>query len=156
MKRITYWPQVVLGFAFNWGALVGWTSINGSISYAALSLYTGGIMWTLAYDTIYAHQDKEDDVLIGVKSTALKFEGATPKWLTIFFAAAIFVIDLSFWLVDAPLLSHIGIAGSAFHAAWQVRYFDGDNPSLCLKLFHSNRMLGLLVLTGLFMGCILK
>jgi 4-hydroxybenzoate polyprenyltransferase len=156
MKRITYWPQVVLGFAFNWGALVGWTSVHSSISLAPLSLYAGGILWTLAYDTIYAHQDKEDDVLVGVKSTALKFGDATPNWLIFFFASSLFFIDLSLWLVNAPLLAHIGVVGAALHAIWQVTQFDGDNPKLCLKLFHSNRMFGLLVLSSLLIGCILK
>ncbi len=156
MKRITYWPQVVLGLAFNWGVLVGWTSIHGNFSYAALSLYTGGILWTLAYDTIYAHQDKEDDVLIGVKSTALKFGDATASWLCFFFAASLMCVDLSLWLVSAPLAAHAGVLGAALHAAWQVWRFDGDNSSLCLKLFRSNRMLGLLVLTGLLIGCFFK
>ena len=81
MKRITYWPQVFLGLAFNWGALVGWSAVPGRSSLAPLLLYAGGIAWTLAYDTIYAHQDKEDDALIGVKSTALKFGAATKPWL---------------------------------------------------------------------------
>jgi 4-hydroxybenzoate polyprenyltransferase len=154
MKRITYWPQLVLGFAFNWGALVGWASVHSTISSAALSLYAGGILWTLAYDTIYAHQDKEDDVLIGVKSTALKLGDATAKWLLFFFVGALFFIDLSLWLVKAPVLCHIGVVGAALHAIWQVTQFDGDDPKLCLKLFHSNRMFGLLVLAGLLIGCI--
>ena len=93
MKRITYWPQAVLGLAFNWGALVGWTAVHGSLSLAPLLLYAGGIAWTLAYDTIYAHQDKEDDALIGLKSTALKFGENTIWWLGLFFFLALALID---------------------------------------------------------------
>jgi 4-hydroxybenzoate polyprenyltransferase len=134
MKRITYWPQVVLGLAFNWGALVGWTSVHSSISLAPILLYFGGISWTLAYDTIYAHQDKDDDALIGVKSTALRFGDAT------------------IWLVSAPLLAHVGVAGSAMHAAWQVSRFDGNNSQMCLKLFRANRVFGVIILIGLLIG----
>jgi 4-hydroxybenzoate polyprenyltransferase len=156
MKRVTYWPQVVLGLAFNWGALVSWTAVQNSFSYAPLALYAGGISWTLAYDTIYAHQDKDDDVLIGVKSTALKFGVATPQWLVFFFATALILIDLSLWLVHAPLPAHIGIAGAALHATWQILRFDGDNATRCLQLVRSNRMFGLIVLAGLFLGCLIQ
>jgi 4-hydroxybenzoate polyprenyltransferase len=153
MKRITYWPQVVLGLAFNWGALLGWTAVHNSFSYAALALYFGGVSWTLAYDTIYAHQDKDDDAMIGVKSTALKFGDATPQWLVFFFACALILIDLSLWLVAAPLPAHVAIAGAALHATWQVLRFDGNDATVCLKLFRSNRMLGLIILAGLLIGC---
>ncbi len=156
MKRITYWPQVVLGMAFNWGALLGWTAIHGAFSWAALSLYLGGISWTMAYDTIYAHQDKEDDVLIGVKSTALKFGAATPQWLAVFFAASLVLIDLALWLVSAPLPAHVGIAGAALHATWQVVRFKDDDPALCLKLFRANRFFGLIILAGLLIGCFIQ
>ena len=97
MKRITYWPQAVLGLAFNWGALVGWAALHGSLSAAPLLLYAGGIAWTLAYDTIYAHQDKDDDILIGVKSTALKFGARSLPWLAFFFFAALALIDAAVW-----------------------------------------------------------
>ncbi len=152
MKRITYWPQVVLGLAFNWGALLGWTSVHNSISLAPILLYLGGISWTLAYDTIYAHQDKDDDALIGVKSTALRFGDATINWLAFFFALALTLIDASLWLVSAPLLAHVGVAGAAMHAAWQVSRFDGDDSHMCLKLFRANRMFGVIILLGLLIG----
>jgi 4-hydroxybenzoate polyprenyltransferase len=155
MKRITYWPQVVLGLAFNWGALLGWTAIHNSFSYAAVSLYLGGMFWTLAYDTIYAHQDKDDDALIGVKSTALKLGAATPAWLVFFFSSSLILIDFSLWLVSAPLPAHIGVIAAASHAAWQISRFDGDDPTLCLKLVRANRMLGLLVLVGLLIGSLI-
>ena len=152
MKRITYWPQVVLGLAFNWGALLGWTSVHNSISLAPILLYLGGISWTLAYDTIYAHQDKDDDALIGVKSTALRFGDATINWLAFFFALALTLIDASLWLVSAPLPAHVGVAGAAMHAAWQVSRFDGDDSHMCLKLFRANRMFGVIILLGLLIG----
>ena len=152
MKRITYWPQVVLGLAFNWGALLGWTAIHNGFSIAAIALYFGGISWTLAYDTIYAHQDKDDDALIGVKSTALCFGDATIYWLAFFFALALILIDGSLWLVAAPLLAHVGVAGAALHAAWQISQFNGNDSAMCLKLFRANRMFGLIVLLGLLIG----
>ena len=152
MKCITYWPQVVLGFAFNWGALLGWTSIHNDFALSPLLLYLGGISWTLAYDTIYAHQDKDDDALIGVKSTALRFGDATIYWLVLFFALALVLIDASLWFVSAPLLAHVGVAGAALHAAWQVSQFDGNNSAVCLKLFRANRMFGVIILVGLLIG----
>ena len=152
MKRITYWPQVVLGLAFNWGALLGWTSIHNDFALSPLLLYLGGISWTLAYDTIYAHQDKDDDALIGVKSTALWFGDATIYWLVLFFGLALVLIDASSWFVSAPLLAHVGVAGAAFHATWQVSQFDGNNSAVCLKLFRANRMFGVIILVGLLIG----
>jgi 4-hydroxybenzoate polyprenyltransferase len=156
MKRVTYWPQVVLGFAFNWGALLGWSAIHGSLSTAPLALYAGGILWTLAYDTIYAHQDKEDDVLIGVKSTALKFGKATPQWLIFFFASALVLIDISLWLVAAPLPAHVGVAGAALHATWQIIRFKDDDAQRCLQLFRANRIFGLIILAGLIIGSLIQ
>ncbi len=148
MKRITYWPQFFLGIAFNWGALLGWAAVYGELDWAPVALYLGGISWTLAYDTIYAHQDKEDDVLIGVKSTALRFGAATKIWLVGFFALALALIDLAAWLADAGLLTHMGIAAAAAHAAWQLKRLDIDDPTLCLALFRSNRDFGLLIFAG--------
>jgi 4-hydroxybenzoate polyprenyltransferase len=156
MKRITYWPQVVLGLAFNWGALLGWSALQGSLSLAPVLLYFGGISWTLAYDTIYAHQDKDDDALIGVKSTALRFGGATVYWLVFFFGLALVLIDASFWLVTAPLPAHVGVAGAALHAAWQVSRFDGNDPLCCLKLFRANRAFGVIILAGLVIGSLIS
>ena len=156
MKRLTYLPQLVLGLAFNWGALVGWTAETGSFSTAPIALYIGGILWTLAYDTIYAHQDKDDDVLIGIKSTALLFGKATPTWLTVFFALSLIAIDTSLWLAKAPLIAHIGPLGAAAHAAWQVKSFDDTNAARCLHLFRANRTFGLLILAGMILGCLVK
>jgi 4-hydroxybenzoate polyprenyltransferase len=148
-KRFTYYPQVILGLAFNWGALVGWTSTFGSLSIAPILLYAAGVSWTLAYDTIYAHQDKEDDVLIGVKSTALKFGETTPLFLVAFFATTLALFLASCVVVHASWPAYIGIVIAAFHAVWQVARFDGDEPKLCLKLFKSNRTFGLIIALGL-------
>jgi 4-hydroxybenzoate polyprenyltransferase len=156
MKRFTYWPQIFLGLAFNWGALVGWSAIHGAVSWPAVLLYLGGIAWTLAYDTIYAHQDKEDDVLIGVKSTALKFGAASVTWIAGFFIVALVLIEASLWLAQARLLAHMGVAAAALHAAWQIARLDIDNPQNCLKLFRSNRDLGLLLLLGLLLDTLTR
>jgi 4-hydroxybenzoate polyprenyltransferase len=151
MKRITHWPQFVLGLAFNWGALIGWTATHAALSPAPLLLYAGGISWTLAYDTIYAHQDKEDDVLIGVKSTALLFGANTKPWLAGFFGLAVVLIGAALWYAHAGLASYLGLTAAALHAAWQTTAFDHTNSNHCLKLFKSNRTFGLLFLAGLLL-----
>jgi 4-hydroxybenzoate polyprenyltransferase len=155
MKRITFWPQAVLGLAFNWGALVGWTAVHGSLSPAPLLLYAGGIAWTLAYDTIYAHQDKEDDALIGLKSTALKFGDRTIWWLGLFFFLALALIDAAIWLSGGSIIAHAGVAGAAMHAAWQLARFDHANSARCLELFRSNRIFGLIITLGLLLDSLL-
>ncbi|CAN5216994.1 4-hydroxybenzoate octaprenyltransferase [soil metagenome] len=156
MKRITYWPQVFLGLAFNWGALVGWCALHGSIGPAPLVLYAAGICWTLAYDTIYAHQDTEDDILIGVKSTALKFGASSPRWIAGFFIAALVLADGAIWLAGGGLFSHIGIAAAALHAAWQIARLDIGNPARCHAIFLSNRNFGLIILAGLLLDTLTR
>lgn len=156
MKRFTYWPQVFLGLAFNWGALVGWTAVRGELELPALLLYAGGISWTLAYDTIYAHQDKEDDILIGVKSTALKFGAATPKWLAFFFALALALIAAAGFTAGAGIIFFTGLAGAALHGAWQLARLDIDDASRCLMLFRSNRNFGLIVFAGAFLDALVR
>lgn len=155
MKRITHWPQLVLGFAFNWGALVGWSAVQDSLAWPPLALYLGGIFWTLGYDTIYAHQDTEDDVLIGVKSTALQFGEHTKGWLIGFFILALISIDTAFWLAGASFIAHMGVALAALHAAWQIKRFDANNSALCLRLFKSNREFGLIIAGFLFLDCLI-
>ena len=149
MKRITYWPQFVLGLAFNWGALLGWAAVTGGLHAAPVVLYVAGIAWTLGYDTIYAHQDKEDDALIGLKSTALKFGDRTTKWMTIFYKVAITGIGLAGWLAGAGIVFFIGVIAAAAHAAWQIVTLDIDDPERCLKLFRSNRDFGLIVFAAI-------
>ena len=148
MKRFTYWPQIFLGLAFNWSALVGWAAVTGHVPASAWLLWLGGILWTLGYDTIYAHQDKEDDIRIGVKSTALKLGDATGKWLVVFFGGALVLIDAAGWLAGAGVLFHIAIAGAAMHAVWQLTRLDINDPDSCLKMFRANRNFGLIIFAG--------
>ena len=150
-KRFTWWPQVFLGIAFNWGALLGWSAIAGGLSTAPLALYFAGIAWTLFYDTIYAHQDKEDDALIGVKSTARLFGAATYKWLLGFQIGAVMLMAIAVILAAAPLdreflLVAILLAPWIFgaHMTWQLRRLKIDDADNCLHLFRSNRDAGLL------------
>ena len=150
-KRFTWWPQVFLGLAFNWGALLAWAAVTGSISLAPVLLYLGGIAWTLFYDTIYAHQDKEDDALIGVKSTARLFGAATGKWLFVFLVLSVLLIASAVIRAVLPvgpiplLLALAGAWGFGWHLAWQMRRLDIDNPDMCMRIFRSNRDAGLIV-----------
>jgi 4-hydroxybenzoate polyprenyltransferase len=149
MKRVTHWPQLVLGLAFNWGALLGWSATHGTLAWPALVLYLGGVCWTLGYDTIYAHQDKDDDIVIGVKSTALLFGAASKGWLVLFFGGALVCFGFALFGAGAGLASYAGLGAAAAHVAWQLQRFDHSDSGLCLKIFKSNRTFGLLLLTGL-------
>lgn len=153
MKRITHWPQAVLGLAFNWGALLGWSAVKADLGLAPLLLYAGGVSWTLAYDTIYAHQDKGDDARVGVKSTALLLGQATKPWLIVFFGLALILIAAAAVVAGAtsPIL-FVALAAAGGHALWQVRAADLDDPRDCLAKFRSNRNFGLIVLAGLVAG----
>ncbi|MEM1236526.1 MAG: 4-hydroxybenzoate octaprenyltransferase [Pseudomonadota bacterium] len=149
-KRFTWWPQVFLGLAFNWGALLAWTAHSGSLGWPAFGLYLAGIAWTLFYDTIYAHQDTEDDALIGVKSTARLFGDDTPRWLRYFLVTTVTLMAVAIIgaLIDAsPLVMAIALGGPwamGWHMAWQLRRLDTSDPELCMVLFRSNRDAGLL------------
>jgi 4-hydroxybenzoate polyprenyltransferase len=155
MKRVTYWPQLFLGLNFNWGALIGWTAVTGSLALPPLLLYLGGICWTLGYDTIYAHQDKEDDARIGVKSSALALGERTRPFLFAVYAAAALL-----WLA-AGLANglgwafFIGLAVVAALLAWQAARVDTDDPADCLKKFRANRIVGWLVLAAIVAGNLL-
>ncbi len=149
MKRVTYWPQIFLGLAFNWGVLVGWVAVLGRLDWAPVVLYVAGIFWTLGYDTIYALQDKEDDVLIGVKSTALRFGGRTRAWLVGFYTITVGGLAAAGALIAAGPVFYLALAGGAAHAAWQMITLDEDDPARCLMLFRSNRDFGLIVFAGL-------
>ncbi|MBL1436018.1 MAG: 4-hydroxybenzoate octaprenyltransferase [Rhodobacteraceae bacterium] len=151
-KRFTWWPQVFLGIAFNWGALLAWTAHAGSLSLAPVLLYLSGIAWTLFYDTIYAHQDSEDDALIGVKSTARLFGDATKKWLFGFQVLAVMLMALAAIVALAPLQSPVPLLvallaawGFGMHLAWQLKRLDINDGDTCLRLFRSNRDAGLIV-----------
>jgi 4-hydroxybenzoate polyprenyltransferase len=156
MKRITYWPQFVLGLAFNWGALLGWAAVRGDLAWPAFVLYGAGISWTLAYDTIYAHQDKEDDIMIGVKSTALIFGETTPRWLTGFFALSFGLLGVCGILTGAGAFYYGGLALAALHAIWQLSTLDIDDPARCLTLFRANRDLGLIIFAGMALDAFFK
>ncbi len=152
MKRITYWPQLVLGLVFNWGALLGWAAVRGEIAAPALALYGAGVLWTLGYDTIYAHQDKEDDSLIGLKSTALKLGDATRPWLFAFYGATLALMALAGYLAALawPFFAVLGLG--AAHLIWQAAAVDTANPQDCLAKFKSNRNFGLIILAGVVAG----
>src|SRR6185436_14162372 len=145
MKRFTYWPQIFLGLAFSWGALMGWAAARGALELPALLLYAGSIAWVIHYDTIYAHQDREDDALVGLKSTALLFGENTKPALALFSAAAVILIGLAGWLAGAGVVFALGLAAFAVHLAWQTRTIDIADPALCLRLFKSNRDAGLIL-----------
>jgi 4-hydroxybenzoate polyprenyltransferase len=149
MKRITWWPQVVLGLAFSWGALMGFAVILGRIDGAALALYAGSIAWVIGYDTIYAHQDAEDDALIGVKSTARLFGKRTHQALIAFYGLAVALIGCAIALAGGGLPAWLGLVAFAAHLAWQIVRLKIDNPALCLRVFKSNRDAGLLLFAGL-------
>ena len=149
MKRVTFWPQAILGLTFKWGALVGWAGVTGTLSAAAVALYAGCVLWTIGYDTIYAHQDKEDDLLLGLKSTALRFGAATHGWLVGLYAGA-----LLFWLVAAIIGGahapfFLTLACAAAHFAWQIVTLDVADPQNCLVRFKSNQSVGWLLFAGL-------
>ncbi len=149
MKRLTNWPQLILGLAFNWGALVGWTALMQSLAAPALALYAGCVLWTLGYDTIYAHQDKEDDLMLGLKSTALHFGAATPAWVGGFYLGALVLWALSCMLAGAHLITFVALVLVALHFAWQVSGLDIDDANNCLRRFRANRDVGFILLAGL-------
>jgi len=149
MKRVTYWPQAWLGLTFNWGALLGWAAATGGLAAPALWLYGAGIAWTLGYDTIYAHQDREDDALAGIKSSALKLGARTRPWLIVFYGLAVAGMTASGWAAGLSWPFYLGLAGVAAQFAWQVASLDIDDPAGCLLRFKSNRYAGWLLLTGI-------
>lgn len=152
MKRVTYWPQAFLGLAFNWGALVGWAAQTGQLHAAPAVLYAAGFFWTLGYDTIYAHQDKADDVMIGVKSTALKFGVRSKIWISGFYGASLVLITLAGWMIQLGWPFYVAVGLGALHMGWQVRSLDIDNPKNCLRRFKSNRDFGLLIGVGIIVA----
>ena len=152
MKRITWWPQLFLGLNFNWGALLGWAAVTGSLAWPPVLLYLGGIFWTLGYDTIYAHQDKEDDARIGVKSSALALRERTRPFLFAFYAAALALWAAAGIRVDLGVLFWAGLAGAGLQLYWQAAYVNIDDPADCLAKFRSNRTAGWLVFIGIVAG----
>jgi 4-hydroxybenzoate polyprenyltransferase len=156
MKRITWWPQIVLGLAFSWGALMGFAVTLGRIDASALLLYAGSISWVIGYDTIYAHQDAEDDALIGIKSTALLFGARTKPMLALFYGLAVILIGLAGFFAGAGLVFALGLAAFAAHLAWQIARLDIADPDNCLAVFKSDRDAGLILFAGLVLDAALR
>ena len=156
MKRITYWPQIVLGLAFSWGALMGWPALFGRLDWPALVLYAGAIAWVIGYDTIYAHQDREDDALIGLKSTAILFGARTKPMLAVFYAAAVILIGVAGFAAGGGAIFAVGLLAFAAHLAWQIVRLDIDDPDLCLMLFKSNRDAGLILFAGFVLDALAR
>jgi 4-hydroxybenzoate polyprenyltransferase len=152
MKRITYWPQLFLGLNFNWGALLGWTAVTGRLAWPAVLLYLGGILWTLGYDTIYAHQDKEDDARIGVKSSALALGDRTRPFLFAFYGAAVALWGAAGIGAGLHHWFGIGLGLATLQLFWQAARVEIDDPADCLAKFRSNRLAGWLMLGGIVAG----
>jgi 4-hydroxybenzoate polyprenyltransferase len=151
LKRFTYWPQIGLGLAFSWGALMGWPAAFGELGWPAYLLFAGSISWVIGYDTIYAHQDRDDDSLIGIKSTALLFGERTPTMLTIFYAIAVVLIGAAGLMAGGGFIFVIGLLCFAAHLGWQVLRIDIHDPAYCLVLFKSNRDAGLILFAAMLL-----
>lgn len=141
-KRFTDWPQFFLGLAFSWGALMGWAALFGRLDWPAIWLYLAAILWTIGYDTIYAHQDKEDDALVGVRSTARLFGEHTKLCLSLLYALAMLFLILAFATAHVGILGFLGLIIVGMMFAWQVLLIDIDDPDLCLRLFKFNGRIG--------------
>jgi len=144
-KRVTYWPQAVLGLTFNWGALLGWTAIRGSLEMAPLLLYGGAVLWTLGYDTIYAHQDKADDLRIGVKSTAIRLGDRTRIFLFGVYGAALALFALAGNAAHLGGVFYVGLLCLGAHFFWQAATLETERPADCLAKFRSNQWAGLIL-----------
>jgi 4-hydroxybenzoate polyprenyltransferase len=152
MKRFTDWPQLFLGLAFSWGALMGWAAHSGALELAPVLLYFGSILWVIGYDTIYAHQDKEDDALVGVRSTARLFGARTKEWLIGLYGTALLFFLVAFANAAVPMPALAGLLAAGAHMWRQIRVLDIDDPDQCLKLFRSNSTVGWLIFLGLLGG----
>ena len=148
-KRVTYWPQFVLGLAFNWGALLGWAAAREEIGLAPILLYAGGIFWTLGYDTIYAHQDRRDDPTAGVKSSARRLGLGSKPWLVAFYLIAAALFAAVGYVVGLGWIFYAGLGLAALQLVWQVADVDLDAPKDCLTKFRSNRLFGWMVLASI-------
>lgn len=149
MKRITFWPQAFLGLTFNWGALLGYAAVHGYLDWQIVPLYAHGVCWTLVYDTIYAHQDKDDDIVVGIKSTALLFGENTRACLAAFATTSIGFLSLTGYVMSAGLPYYAGVTAAACHYSWQLSQVDLDSRQDCLAKFVSNKWFGALVFTGI-------
>ncbi len=155
-KRVTFWPQFVLGLAFSWGALMGWAAVFGKLDLPAFILYAGSILWVIGYDTIYAHQDREDDAVVGIRSTARLFGLETSTALIILYGGAVALIAAAIFLAQGGVLAVLGLAAFAAHLIWQIRTLDVHDAARCLMQFRSNRDAGLLLFAGLVLDSIVR
>nr|WP_142848004.1 4-hydroxybenzoate octaprenyltransferase [Telmatospirillum sp. J64-1] len=155
MKRITWWPQAWLGLTFNWGALLGWAAVTGGLGFAPLLLYIAGLFWTLGYDTIYAHQDKDDDALIGVKSSARRLGEATMPAVTVFYLVALALIAAAGWVAGLSWVFFVSLAPAAAQLMWQARTMKINDSPDCLAKFKSNRLFGWLLLAAILAGSLI-
>jgi 4-hydroxybenzoate polyprenyltransferase len=153
-KRFTDWPQFFLGLAFSWGALMGWAAEFGSLSLSPLLLYFGSILWVIGYDTIYAHQDKEDDAIVGVRSTARLFGARTKQALVALYGGALLFFVVAFALAAVPMPALAGLVAAGAHMVRQIRVLDIDDPDQCIKLFKSNNIVGWLIFLGILGGAV--
>jgi 4-hydroxybenzoate polyprenyltransferase len=151
-KRFTDWPQFFLGLAFSWGALLGWSAEFGALSFAAIVLYLASVAWTIGYDTIYAHQDTEDDALIGVRSTALLFGRNTKAWLTLFYGLTLLGLVMAFAVSGVAFPAWIGLAIAAMLLGWQILVLDIHDAAQCMALFKSNFTVGAVLFLGLLLA----
>jgi 4-hydroxybenzoate polyprenyltransferase len=147
-KRFTWWPQVMLGLTFKWGALVGWTAVTGAFAPATFILYAACILWTVGYDTIYAHQDKEDDAMLGLKSTALRLGSSTKPALVLLYAGAVALWGLAGWQAGAGVVFFATLVAVGAQLTWQVATLDIDDSANCLVRFKSNQRVGWLIFLG--------
>jgi 4-hydroxybenzoate polyprenyltransferase len=156
MKRFTWWPQAWLGLTFNWGVIFGFAAATGTLALPAFLFYAGCFFWTLSYDTIYAHQDKEDDILIGVKSSALRLGAKSKPWLYAFCAIALALMLAGGFAAGLNAVFALAMLVPAAHLLWQLRTLDIEKPLLCLKLFKANRDTGALIAAALVLGTLAR
>lgn len=152
MKRITYWPQAFLALTFNWGILVGWAAVKEEVTLTTFILYLAACFWTLGYDTIYAHQDKEDDEIAGIKSTALKLGAKTKNYLYFFYGLANVLLWVAGVVSGLGIWFHVMLIISAVQLLWQILTLNLDKPNDCLRKFNSNKYYGALVFLGIILG----
>ena len=156
MKRFTYWPQLFLGITFNYGLILGWTSVNNEIEALPIIFYIGAIFWTLGYDTIYGYQDIKDDEIIGLKSTSIKFKGKAKIFLTICYLTLVFALTIGGYLMNFNIIYFLFLLFPLLHLfQFQIKNFKSDNPSACLRLFKSNNFLGLIIFVNILIGKII-
>jgi 4-hydroxybenzoate polyprenyltransferase len=149
MKRVTAWPQAVLGLAFSWGALMGWAALDGALAAPAYLLYASAFCWTIGYDTIYALQDARDDSIVGIRSTARLFGAQVRRGVGLFYLGAALLAQAALWASGRHIIAEIGLCLYSLHLAWQLRGIDGATPQIALRLFRSNRDAGIILFAGL-------